>query len=106
MSALIAFSTVANDAAARRLARALVDERLAACVSRVPGVTSTYRWQGEVREEAEVLLVIKTTRERLDALQLRLAELHDYQAPELLAIEACAGLPSYLAWVADETRPA
>lgn len=105
MSVLIAFSTVADQSAANRIAHALVEERLAACVNRVTGVRSTYRWQGEIRDEAEVLLVIKTTRERFDALKTRLTEMHDYDVPELVAIETSTGLDRYLAWVAAETGP-
>ncbi|MGA9421357.1 MAG: divalent-cation tolerance protein CutA [Rhodanobacteraceae bacterium] len=106
MSALIAFSTVADEAGAKRLARTLVEEGLAACVNRIPRIVSTYHWKGAVCDEPEVLLVIKTTSERFDALKARLVELHDYEVPELVAIEVSAGLPDYLAWVAEETRPA
>ena len=88
-----------DDDRARTLARALVDERLAACVQAVPGVTSTYRWQGEVQIDAEVLLLIKTTRARIDALTRRIAELHPYATPELLVLEVVGGAPDYLAWL-------
>jgi periplasmic divalent cation tolerance protein len=72
-------------------------------VNRLPGVASTYRWRGEIHEDAEVLLVIKTTRERFDALRERLVELHPYELPELVAIEIAEGLPAYLDWLARET---
>ena len=100
---LLCLSTCPDAETAARIARALVPERLAACVNRLPGVTSTYRWQGEIHEDAEVLLVIKTTRERFDALRDRLAELHPYEVPELVAFEIADGLPAYLAWLARET---
>jgi periplasmic divalent cation tolerance protein len=96
---LIALSTAPDEACAGRLARTLVEEGLAACVNRVPGMTSTYRWQDAVQEDAEVLLVIKTTRARLPALEARLAELHPYELPELIAVEAAAGSAAYLEWV-------
>ncbi len=85
--------------------RALVGERLAACINIVPGLRSVFRWQGSVQRESEVLLLIKTTRSRYPALQARLPQLHPYELPELLAVEAAAGLPAYLQWVAESTRP-
>ena len=100
---LLCLSTCPDAETAARIARALVEERLAACVNRLPGVNSTYRWQGEIHEDAEVLLLIKTTRERFDALRDRLAELHPYEVPELIAFEITDGLPAYLEWVARET---
>lgn len=84
---------------AARLARALVEERLAACGNLVPGVRSIYRWEGAVHDEPEVLLVLKTTTERLDALRARVVELHPYQVPEVLALPVDAGLGSYVDWV-------
>ncbi len=103
VSNLLAISTCPDAATAADIARVLVAERLAACVNRVPGITSTYRWQGEVHDDAEVLLLIKTTRGRFDALRARLVELHPYDVPELIALEIADGLPAYLAWLAGET---
>ena len=100
---VLVLTTVAATADADALARSLVTERLAACVNRLPSVASTYRWQGKTHEDAEVLLLIKTTRERFDTLRDRLAELHPYEIPELLAFEVADGLPAYLEWVARET---
>ena len=100
---LLCLSTCPDAETAARLARALVEERLAACVNRLPGARSTYRWQGEIHDDAEVLLLIKTTRERFDALRDRLAELHPHEVPELVALEIADGLPSYLGWLARET---
>lgn len=105
MDVLIALSTCPDEATAARIARALVEEGLAACVNRVVGVRSTYAWQGTVHDDAEVLLVIKTTRARLDALQARLVALHPYELPELVAVEVTGGLAPYLDWVAASTRP-
>ena len=89
---------------AQRLATALVQARLAACVSVLPAMRSVYRWQGVVEQAEEVLLLAKTTAGRLPALTERLRELHPYELPEIVAVEAAAGLPAYLDWVADATR--
>ena len=89
---------------AAELARTLVTERLAACGNVVPGVRSIYRWEGVVADEPEVLLVLKTTRARLEALRERVLALHPYQVPEVLALPVEAGSAAYLAWVAAETR--
>ena len=104
MSVLICLSTCPDAACADRIATALVEERLAACVNMLPGVRSTYRWQGQVQRDDEILLIIKTTRDRLDALRERLPILHPYELPELIAVEATGGLPAYLDWIATETR--
>lgn len=103
MSALIAHCTCPDADSAARIARTLVEEGLAACVQTVPGVVSTYRWHGALHTEAEVLLLIKTTRARWPALKARLPDLHPYEVPELLAVDAVDGLPQYLAWLADST---
>jgi periplasmic divalent cation tolerance protein len=104
--AAVVLSTVPDAQVAERVARALVEERLAACVSRVPGVGSLYRWQGEIEEAEEVLLVIKTHARRAPELTRRLRELHPYEVPEILVLPVAAGLSSYLDWVREETRPA
>ena len=106
MSVLICLTTCPNRDAADRIATALVEERLAACVNIVPGIHSTYRWQGEVIRAEELLLIVKTTADRFDALRERLPQLHPYELPELVAVESVDGLPAYLHWVRDETRPA
>ena len=90
---------------AERIATALVAERLAACVNLLPGLRSVYRWQGKVEAAAEVLLLVKTSAEAYPALQERLRQLHPYELPELLAVEAASGLPEYLQWLAAESRP-
>ena len=90
-----------------RLARrhaGLSQAALAACVSRLPGLESTYRWQDRVEHANEVLLLIKTAAERLEALTARVQTLHPYELPELIAVEAAGGLAPYLAWVAEQTR--
>lgn len=103
-STLIVHCTCPDAASADVLAQALVSERLAACVNVLPGVRSTYRWQGEVEHGDEVLLLIKTTHDRLDALTVRVQALHPNELPEVLAVEAIGGLTPYLDWVAEQTR--
>ena len=80
-----------------------MEERLAACGNVLPEVRSIYRWEGQVREDAEALLVLKTTRARLDALRDRVLALHPYQVPEVIALPVEAGSAPYLAWIAAET---
>ncbi|RAP58230.1 divalent-cation tolerance protein CutA [Oleiagrimonas sp. MCCC 1A03011] len=93
--------TCPDEASAARIARALVEARLAACVSRLPGLTSTYRWEGAVQEDTEVLLLIKTRAAAVAALQARLLELHPYDVPELIALNIADGLPAYLDWLGE-----
>lgn len=105
MAALIAFCTCPDRSQAESLAQALVERRLAACVSLLPGVHSVYRWQGRVEQADEVQLLIKTTAESFAALQAAVLELHPYELPELIAVEVAAGLVPYLAWIDESTRP-
>ncbi len=88
---------------AARIARALVEERLAACGNVVPGIRSIYRWQGAVQEDQEALLVLKTTRARFEALRARVLAMHPYEVPEVIALPVEAGSARYLAWIAGET---
>jgi len=90
---------------ADRIARALVDERLAACVNLVPGVRSVYRWEGAVEEAEEVLLVVKSRRDRAAALAARVKALHPYEVPEVLSLSAAGGSEAYLDWVQRESAP-
>lgn len=103
MSVLIVYCCVPDQDVADRIARTLVEESLAACVSRLPGVVSTYRWEGETRIDAELLLLIKTTRARFEALRARIVALHPYELPEVIAVDVALGHEPYLAWVADAT---
>jgi periplasmic divalent cation tolerance protein len=100
----LVFCSCPDSDTAQRLATSLVEARVAACVSLLPGVRSVYRWQGAIEQADEVLLLAKTTTERLPALVECLAALHPYELPEVLAVEAGAGLPAYLDWVATTTR--
>jgi periplasmic divalent cation tolerance protein len=83
------------------IGRVLVDERLAACVNVVPGLTSIYRWQGQREEASECLLVIKTDAARYAALERRVLELHPYAVPEVLALPVDAGAPAYVEWLRE-----
>ena len=98
---VVAFSTVGTAEDAERIARALVERRLAACVNVVPGVVSVYRWKGNVLRDEERLLVIKTRAARLEALREALVALHPYELPELVALPIEAGHEPYLAWLDD-----
>lgn len=99
----LVLTTCPDHASADALARALVEERLAACVTRLPGAHSTYRWQGQIEQADEVVLLIKTRGERLAALAERIRALHPYELPEVVALPVVGGLAPYLQWVVDET---
>ncbi len=104
MDLLLCLTTCPDATSARRIAAALVEERLAACVNVIPGLHSTYRWQGAVERADELLLLIKTTRAAFPALQARLPALHPYELPELVAVEPANALPAYLQWVEGAVR--
>jgi periplasmic divalent cation tolerance protein len=99
--AVLILSTVPDAAEAERLSRVLIEEGLAACVSRIPGMESVYRWQGAVENSTEVLLLIKTHSGRADSIIRRLEELHSYDVPEILVFPVAGGASSYLAWIRD-----
>ncbi|HUA79496.1 MAG TPA: divalent-cation tolerance protein CutA [Dyella sp.] len=96
---LLCYCTCPNVASAQHLAEALVNESLAACVNRIPGIQSTYRWKGEVTTDTEELLLIKTTAARFEALKERVLALHPYELPELIAVPVERGHIAYLDWV-------
>ena len=101
---VIVLTTVADNEGAESLARQMVEERLAACVNLHPVMLSFYRWKGSVERDAERQLVMKTTRDRLPALEARLRELHSYDLPEFLVLPIEQGGQAYLNWVVDQTR--
>ncbi|MGC9157559.1 MAG: divalent-cation tolerance protein CutA [Terracidiphilus sp.] len=103
--ACIVLTTAANREEAARLARALVEEGLAACTTLVPGVESVYRWQGRIESASETLLLVKTGSDHLRALEARLQALHSYQTPEFLAFRADLVSQSYLDWLEASLRP-
>jgi periplasmic divalent cation tolerance protein len=101
---LVVLCTCPDEPTAERIARAVVAGELAACVNRVSGIRSTYRWKGALQDEPEVLLVIKTVQSRYQALEMRLKALHPYEVPEIIALPILAGSKPYLAWMADQVR--
>jgi len=95
----LVLTTASNHGAASRLARNLLEERLAACVTLLPGASSIYRWKGQVETADEVVLLLKTTEEQLGALEKRLKELHSYETPEFLVLKVEGGSEEYLVWL-------
>jgi len=102
--ALLVMTNLPDIASAQALARALVGQRLAACVNMLPQTRSIYRWNDAIEEEAEVTLLIKTTTARYAELEQAIRALHPYELPEVIAVPVSAGSPAYLAWIAQETR--
>lgn len=100
---LLCYCTCPDDDSAERIATVLVGEQLAACVSRLPGIHSTYRWQDEVTTDSEVLLLIKTRAGVFEALRARVLELHPYDVPELIAVPVSHSHEAYLDWVRQGT---
>ena len=99
------FTTLDSLENAETIAQSLVDEKLAACVSLLPQFVSIYRWKQEIHRTPEVLLIIKTAADRGAELKQRLAELHPYEVPEMIALSVADGHVPYLDWVVGETRP-
>jgi periplasmic divalent cation tolerance protein len=102
--ALVVLCTCSDESVALDIARILIKEGLAACVNRVAGVQSIYQWDGRICEESEQLLMIKTTRARYQALEVRLRALHPYEIPEIIAVPVVAGSEQYLAWLTTATQ--
>lgn len=100
---LVVLNTCASLDEARKVARALVDARLAACVNVLPSIQSIYRWKGEVEEATECLLVIKTRAELLPSLEAEIRRVHSYELAEVIALSVAGGLPEYLGWIDSET---
>ena len=100
---LLVFTTLPDREAAMKLARGLVDQRLAACVNVLSGCTSVYRWKGEVEQADEVPVLVKTRVARYEELEAAIRALHPYELPEIIAVPVVRGLPDYLEWVAEET---
>ena len=96
---MLVLTTCGSAEEAQTLAARLVGAREAACVNRIDNVTSTYRWQGEVQEDAEILLLIKTTEDRLADVERTVREQSSYELPELIAVRVDTGSPSYLEWL-------
>lgn len=101
---LLVMCTVPSVDKGKEIARVLVERRLCACVNIVPQLTSIYYWEGKLCEDAEALLLIKTSSERVEALSRVLGEIHPYETPEVLAFEVDSGAESYLSWVKTEMK--
>jgi len=99
---IVVLNTCASAEEAENIARGLIEARLAACVSVLPGARSYYRWQGVIENADEWLLLIKTSRELFESLRLELEKLHSYEVPELIALPIVDGAPNYLNWLEAE----
>lgn len=99
----LVLTTAGSEAEAQRIAKHLVEQRLAACVNIVPRIRSVYRWEGKVEDAEEFLLLIKTTLGRFDAVRHAISELHSYEVPECISLAVDDGSAAYLAWIADST---
>ena len=105
-SARLVLTTTVSPEEAARIGRALVEERLAACVTLVPGVQSIFRWKGVVEDSVETLLLLKTGPDQLPALEARLHQLHSYETPEFLVLDVDSGSQRYLDWLENCLQPA
>jgi periplasmic divalent cation tolerance protein len=103
---IVVLSTCGSAKEADAIARRLVEKRLAACVNLLPGAKSIYHWKGEVEESAEVMLVIKSSRELFDELRVELEKVHSYEVPELIALPIVDGSEQYLEWIDRELAAA
>ena len=101
--AIVVLTTVASAEEAVALVRALLERRLVACGTMLPGARSLYRWKGKIAEEQETFILLKTRAARLDSLRLAFNELHPYKVPERRALPVSAGLDKYLEWIDGET---
>jgi periplasmic divalent cation tolerance protein len=99
---LVVLMTAANREEANRIAEMLIDARLAACVQILPEIQSVYRWQGEVARESEVMLLVKSTLDRFDEIDLAVREIHSYETPEIIGLPVSAISEPYLAWLQEE----
>jgi periplasmic divalent cation tolerance protein len=99
---ILVYVTAGSPAEGDRLARALVEERLAACVNRIAPVQSVYRWQGKVEQSEEELLIVKTRKTLFAALESRVRELHSYSVPEIIAVPIVDGSEGYLRWLGEQ----
>ena len=101
---LVVLCTLPPGDAAAGIARAVVEERLVACVNILPGLRSIYAWEGEIQDQAEQLAILKTTVDRFEDLRTRLLQLHPYSVPEIVALPVADGHLAYLGWVRDSVR--
>ncbi len=100
---LLVYCTCPDEAVGQALATMLVEQGLAGCINVLPGITSIYKWHGEMKSGTEVLLLIKTPADKYPELEATIRERHPYELPEIIAVSMDAGLPDYLAWIHTET---
>ena len=101
---LLVLCACPDSKSATAIATAVLDSRLAACVNRIAVIESLYRWEGRIQRDQEVLLLIKTTADRFDALEQRIAELHPYELPEIIGVPVTLGSAAYLDWLTESTH--
>ncbi|MCU7959047.1 MAG: divalent-cation tolerance protein CutA [gamma proteobacterium symbiont of Bathyaustriella thionipta] len=101
---LLAFCSAPDITSAERIAENLVEQRIAACVSNIPSVSSVYQWQGKIEHSQEVLMLIKLPASSYTRLQQAILALHPYETPEIIAVDIKTGLPGYLQWVQQCTN--
>ena len=102
--AIIIFITASSDEEAGNIAKTLVTEKLAACVNIIPGIRSTYWWEGKVCQEDEVMLLAKTVKSLFPAVMDRVKSLHSYEVPEIISFPIAEGFPDYLRWIGEVTK--
>ncbi len=103
---IVVFITAPGEADAQKIAKSLVDERLAACVNIVKDIRSIYRWQGNIEDDSEALLIVKTRKDLFSRLAASVKALHSYTVPEIIALPIAEGAEAYLTWLKDETLQA
>ena len=106
MDEIVVLVTAGSEAEATKIARALVEQELVACVNVLPGVRSIFQWEGKVTEESEFLLIAKTVSQAFEQVATAVKSLHSYSVPEVIALPIQHGLPEYLSWVRGVTKPA
>lgn len=105
MTAVFIYVTTPSEAEARKIAEAVVTDRLAACANIIPGMKSIYHWEGKMEEAQETVVILKTRASLFQAVEARVKELHKYTAPCIVALPVAAGSPPYLDWLMAETKP-
>jgi periplasmic divalent cation tolerance protein len=104
MSEILVLTTADSIDLALKIASALVEQKEAACVNIVPGVRSIYRWEGKVCDDAELLLLIKSSADRFEAVRSRIRQIHTYEVPEVISLPVSAGDQSYLRWLNEQIK--
>ena len=103
---VVVFVTTASRSEGKKIARQLVEARLAACVNISQPIESVYRWEGQIAEEREFLLIIKSTRELFPELKTEISKIHSYHTPEIICLPVIDGSRNYLQWISDSVKPA